>query len=180
MSCCRQSGLAEHCSRYYLLSLERIRPIIVILITLVLASAVSGNALAASVSLAWDANEPTPDGYIILIRTDGSSYNYDAPVWVGTSTSCHVDGLIPGTTYSMVVRAYNSSGQSADSNEVTFVATDTGPDTAGRDNTSSEAEKDVQALNSTTGRDIKADDKTITVTASKVSYVTHLTFSPSK
>jgi hypothetical protein len=43
---------------------------------------------AAQATLAWDANNPTPDGYRLYQRLEGANYNYSAPVWTGSSTTC--------------------------------------------------------------------------------------------
>jgi hypothetical protein len=117
------------------------------ILPMVLVTLISTSAIAASVTLAWDPNDPTPDGYIIHIRVDGNSYNYNAPVWIGTATSCHVDGLIPGTTYFIVVRAYVGELRSGDSNEVTFAAKEATSDTAASEDTDivSETERNVTA-----------------------------------
>jgi hypothetical protein len=77
-------------------------------------------ANAAQATLAWDANEPAPDGYRLFQRTEGQSYDYSAPVWSGTTTSAVVDSLTDGTDYYFVVRAYQGSDESGDSNEVSY------------------------------------------------------------
>ena len=77
-------------------------------------------AQAAQVTLAWDANDPTPDGYQLYQRTEGGTYDYAAPAWSGTGTSCSLDNLADETTYYYVVRAYSGGSESGDSNEVTF------------------------------------------------------------
>ena len=43
---------------------------------------VSG-AMAASITLAWDANDPVPDGYRLFRRVENQAYNYSQPVWSG-------------------------------------------------------------------------------------------------
>ena len=73
---------------------------------------------AAQASLQWDANSPAPEGYRLYQRLSGQDYNYAAPVWSGAGTSCTVDGLAEGSTYYFVVRAFDGSDQSGDSNEV--------------------------------------------------------------
>ena len=84
-------------------------------------------AHAAQVTLAWDPNNPTPDGYQVFQRTAGQTYNYASPVWPQSgdnpqATTCTIDNLSAGTTYYFVVRAYSGSDQSGDSNEVQFDA----------------------------------------------------------
>lgn len=81
---------------------------------------VSTHAGAATVTLEWDPNDPVPDGYMIYIRLQEDGYNYDAPAWIGSTSSCRLDGLVPGTTYYMVVRAYEGGLQSGDSNEISY------------------------------------------------------------
>jgi len=86
----------------------------------------------AQVTLAWDPNEPAPDGYLLYQRVEGASYDYTAPATVyapGESapivgpipqnlTTVEVHGLTPGTTYHFVVRAFVGQDMSGDSNEV--------------------------------------------------------------
>lgn len=92
--------------------------------------------LAAEVTLAWDANDPAPDGYRVFARIDGQDYDYTSPVWPGTGddptqTSCVLKGLAEGTSYYFVVRAYAGSEESGDSNEVNYITgTDLMTDTA--------------------------------------------------
>lgn len=75
---------------------------------------------AASVTLQWDPNDPTPDGYRLFMRTDGAEYNFKTPVWEGTATTTTVDGLLPATLYYFVVRAFVADDESGDSNEVNY------------------------------------------------------------
>ena len=67
---------------------------------------------AAQVTLAWDANDPTPDGYHLYQREAGQSYNYSTHAWSGTVTTCSLEGLEEGVTYYFVVRAYKGSDES--------------------------------------------------------------------
>lgn len=110
----------EYTSRCHRFSCWFFRPAILILLVILLMGMMSVNAMAASVTLAWDPNDPPPDGYMLLIRVEGATYNYDAPVWVGATSRCLLDGLVPGTTYYMVVRAYVGADQSGDSNEIQY------------------------------------------------------------
>ncbi len=77
---------------------------------------------AAQVTLQWDANSPAPEGYRLYQRLSGQDYNYAAPVWNGAGTTCTIDGLAEGATYYFVVRAFDGSDQSGDSNEVQFLS----------------------------------------------------------
>ncbi len=78
------------------------------------------SAMAAQITLAWDANEPTPDGYRLYQRSAGESFDYDQPVWTGSTTTAPIDDLTEGLTYYFVVRAYVGSDESGDSNEVEY------------------------------------------------------------
>ncbi len=78
---------------------------------------------AAQVTLAWDPNVPTPDGYRVFQRVEGQNYDYSSPVWPGpgddpVQTSCTLDNLADGESYYFVVRAYVGSDLSGDSNEI--------------------------------------------------------------
>jgi hypothetical protein len=72
------------------------------------------------VTLAWDPNTTTPDGYRIFQRTEGQAYDYKQPVWEGNSTSCTVYNLEYDTTYYFVARAYLGTDESTDSGEISF------------------------------------------------------------
>jgi hypothetical protein len=75
---------------------------------------------AKTVTLAWGAPATgTVDGYRVFYHLAGQSYNYSQPAWQGTTTTCTLSNLQDVTTY-FVARAYNSFGESADSNEVTY------------------------------------------------------------
>lgn len=81
---------------------------------------------AADVTLIWDLNVPSPDGYRVFVRADGDSYNYDVPIWDGALPPATV-AVDDGTVWYFVVRAYlNECGdppapcESADSNEVSW------------------------------------------------------------
>jgi chitinase len=81
-------------------------------------------ALAAQVTLTWDANNPAPSGYRIYSRT-GSTYDYTTPAWEGTVTTCTI--TIPdGKEAAFVARAFvigeitGTSIESANSNEAIY------------------------------------------------------------
>ena len=76
----------------------------------------------AAVTLAWDPNEPAPDGYCIYQRAEGQSYDYGQPSWTGSGTSGTVYNLDWDTTYYFVVRAHAGAFQSADSEEVAYIS----------------------------------------------------------
>jgi chitinase len=82
-------------------------------------------SFAAQVTLQWDPNNPTPDGYCVYQRTSAGTYDYDNPVWptdgiAHSETSCTITGLTEGVTYHFVVRAHVGSTFSGDSNEATY------------------------------------------------------------
>lgn len=77
-------------------------------------------AQAAQVTLAWDPNDPTPDGYRLYQRQEGNAYDYSAPAWSGSTASATVDDLFENETYFFVVRAYVGADESGDSNEVSY------------------------------------------------------------
>jgi hypothetical protein len=81
-----------------------------------------GQAHAGNVTLAWDANNPTPDGYNLYQRAEGQPYDYTKPVNKEpiTGTSYTVTDLEPGH-YFFVVRAFVGSEESGDSNEAVYV-----------------------------------------------------------
>lgn len=81
---------------------------------------VAGAARAADVTLAWDANQPTPDGYRVFQCEEGQTFDYTKPVWAGTATTCTVGSLEGGKTYLFVVRAFEGDDESGDSNQVSY------------------------------------------------------------
>ena len=74
---------------------------------------------ASQVSLAWDPSDSDVDGYNVYMRSEGQSYDYSSPAWSGSSTTCTIDQLEENTYY-FVARAYASSNESTDSNEVEY------------------------------------------------------------
>lgn len=86
---------------------------------------------AADVTLAWDANTPTPTGYRLFVR-QGPAYDYANPAWQGTATTCTV--TVPDDAESaFVVRAYQVGAvtgqevESGDSNEVSYIPVPASP-----------------------------------------------------
>ena len=80
---------------------------------------------AADVTLAWDPNPTPPDGYRLYYGT--ASGNYTESEDVGNVTQYTLTNLSENDTYYIVVRAYNDTGESGNSNEVswTYDAPDT-------------------------------------------------------
>ncbi|MGD8334649.1 MAG: fibronectin type III domain-containing protein, partial [Desulfobacterales bacterium] len=77
-------------------------------------------AIAEDVTIGWDANtEPELAGYKIYWGT--SSGNYTSSKDVGKTTTATIDGVEEGTTYNLVVTAYDNQGnESGYSNQVSF------------------------------------------------------------
>jgi len=69
-----------------------------------------------SVTVAWDASNPVPDGYILYWGT--SSGNYPDSHDVGNATQYTIPGLQDGLTYYFAVKAYDDGNQSAFSQEI--------------------------------------------------------------
>jgi chitinase len=83
--------------------------------------ALSPSALmAAQVTLRWDANQTAPDGYRLYQSNAAQGFDYSSPVWSGQTTEHTVAGLDPNTTYYFVVRAFEGTIESGDSNMVQF------------------------------------------------------------
>ena len=78
-------------------------------------------AMAASVTLHWKPNGSTPDGYRVFARKSGQAYNYSQSAWQGTAVTCTLNNLQDQTEYYFVVRAFDGSIISANSNEVHYV-----------------------------------------------------------
>lgn len=86
---------------------------------------------AASVSLSWDPNVPKPEGYRVFVRKSGQAYDYRNPHWEGSSVGCRIIDLEDFTKYYFVVRAYEDDLESADSEEVLFVPSESDGDSDG-------------------------------------------------
>ncbi|MFO7716329.1 fibronectin type III domain-containing protein [Desulfosarcina sp.] len=97
----------------------RIGSILCSLFTLLILSASA--AMAANVTLRWDPNDHTPEGYRVFARRSDQLYDYSRPDWEGTASSCTISNLEDRTEYYFVVRAYDSSLESADSEEVHYI-----------------------------------------------------------
>ena len=76
---------------------------------------------AASVSLRWDPNDPAPEGYRVFSRKSNQAYNYSQPDWEGKAVTCTIANLEDQSEYYFVVRAYDESLDSADSEEVHYI-----------------------------------------------------------
>lgn len=101
-------------------------------LVLVLSVLIATSTFAADVQLAWDPNDPVPEGYRLFQRIEGGVYDYTQPVITDNSdasgnipasiTTTKVSGLQECTSYFFVVRAYVGAEESGDSNEVDFKA----------------------------------------------------------
>jgi hypothetical protein len=87
-----------------------------ILLTLVMVLATT----AAAVTLEWDANDPSPDGYRLFRRPDGHSFNYIDSLATLSRTRCEDTRTEPARKYHYVVRSYAGDSESGESNEVTY------------------------------------------------------------
>ena len=96
------------------------KKLILIIITLILL-VINANS-TTQVTLAWDANDPTPDGYRIFMREGNAYYDYSNPIWDGQTTYATITNLKDNTVYYFVVRAYNKVAESADSIEVKYIS----------------------------------------------------------
>lgn len=74
------------------------------------------------VTLQWEQNDPSIDGYRIFCREEGQSYDYENFVWQGDKSFDHytIDGLDEDKTYYFVLRAFIGNRVSEDSNEVRY------------------------------------------------------------
>ena len=77
--------------------------------------------MADNVTLRWDANLPTPDGYRVFARKFDQAYDYSRPDWEGPAAACTLDNLEGQIEYYFVVRAYDGGMESADSIEAHYI-----------------------------------------------------------
>jgi hypothetical protein len=79
-------------------------------------------AFSAPVTLAWDApTDSSIEGYMVFSRLADQAYDYNAPCWQGSATTCTLSDLDFSLPTYFVVRAYDVSGNmSADSNEAVY------------------------------------------------------------
>ena len=92
----------------------------------------------AEVKVSWDHNDPLPEGYRVYQRKSGQAYDYSSPVWTGANNSGVVYNLEYDTTYYFVVRAFEGTLESVDSDEVSFMAPTPAPATYSLSATASE------------------------------------------
>ena len=100
-----------------LFKITRISSIVVSLFVLLTTT----TAVAASVTLRWDPNGPTTEGYRLFARKSDQAYNYSQPDWEGAGVTGILNNLEGQTEYYIVVRAYDGSIESADSNEAHYI-----------------------------------------------------------
>jgi len=102
---------------------------IILVCTLLIATlSPHSTASAVQITLGWGrpADGSVVNGYRVYSRLERQSYNYSQPRWQGTTTTSTIADLQAVTTY-FVARAYNSYGESADSNEVVYRPATTSP-----------------------------------------------------
>ena len=105
---------SSECKRGYVPPLFLVRlGLVVVCFTLSL----TVSAFAADIKLAWDASTTPVDGYRVFCREQGEPYDYTQPVWEGSALTSTIYDLDEYVTYYFVVRAYNDSAESGDSNE---------------------------------------------------------------
>ncbi len=76
---------------------------------------------AASVTVSWDPNVPSPQGYRVFARKIDQAYDYSRPDWEGAAATCFLDNLEGQTEYFFVVRAFDGGIESADSTEARYI-----------------------------------------------------------
>jgi len=94
------------------------------LITVFLITVYSINVHASDPMLKWDASTGDVSGYKIYYGLSQGNYPFSEDVGDVTQYSLSNFSLSEGTTYYFVVRAYNSSGESGNSNVTTFSVPD--------------------------------------------------------
>ena len=104
------------------------KKIIAIVLAVVGLCVMIGQAHADSVTLAWDENNPPPEGYRIYQREEGQPFDYTQHVYEGSEATAIIEGLAPGTTYYFVVRAFSGNEISGDSNELAYTPSETEPE----------------------------------------------------
>lgn len=78
-------------------------------------------AMAAGPKLVWDASSGPVDGYRVYWGTAAGVHPNSKDVGPKLEEPISdLNGLLPGTQYFFVVRAYNTAGESGDSNEVNY------------------------------------------------------------
>jgi PKD repeat protein len=91
---------------------------IILLFGILLFSSIFSSAHAGDVVLSWSASSGDITGYRIYYGTNPGDYTNN--IDVGNVTQYKISGLQEGNTYYFVARAYNDSGESDNSNEVSW------------------------------------------------------------
>ena len=102
-------------------ALYNITRIVSILFSLFILLLTTSAAEASSVTLRWDPISGSSDGYRVFARESGQGYNYSQHAWQGSASTCTVNNLQDQTEYYFVVRAFDGSITSTNSNEVHYV-----------------------------------------------------------
>lgn len=98
---------------------RKIIPILSVLLVLFVSP-----AFAAQAYLTWSAGTGNITGYRVYYGTSPGSHT--SFVEAGNTTSYTVTNLADGVIYYFVIRAYNSYGESADSNEMSTLSPPSG------------------------------------------------------
>ena len=75
---------------------------------------------AAEIKVAWDANDPVPEGYKVFIRQPPAAYDYSTPAWQGSGTLTDPIAVENNVPIAIVVRAFDGELQSPDSDEIQY------------------------------------------------------------
>ncbi len=95
---------------------------------LILFTLIAPTQASAAGTLTWDASSGTVQGYRVYYgTTSGGPYSNSSSVGTATSYSLNSLPLQQSVNYYLVVRAYNQAGESPNSNQVSYTATDTTP-----------------------------------------------------
>lgn len=79
------------------------------------------SATAASVTINWMPNHPTPEGYRVFARRSDQHFDFSMPDWEGVDTVCRIDGLEDQTEYFFVVQAFDADQHGDYSAEIHYV-----------------------------------------------------------
>jgi len=92
------------------------------IVSIIFAMVISSVDAAEEPTLKWDASTGKVDGYTIYYGLESGVYKHSEDVGNVTELLNIVTalGIHPNLTYFFVVRAYNTQGESGDSNETTY------------------------------------------------------------
>lgn len=133
-------------------------------------------AFAAQVHLAWNASSGSVTGYRIYYGTSPGSH--PTKVEAGNVTDYIVTGLSENVMYYFVVRAYNSYGESADSNEISWISTSTTTTVPPTTTTTTTTVTPTTTTTTTTVRPTTTTSTTTTTTTTSPTTTTTTTLPP--